>query len=115
MPFLNEKFPNEEHFFMQDNDPKHVSRTAQQFYEAQNINWWKTPPESPDLNPIENLWHELKEYLRAKVIPKNLAELIAGIKKFWSTVTPEKCTKYIIHLRKVVPKVLEVNGAATGY
>ena len=115
LPFLNEKFPNGEHFFMQDNDPKHVSRTAQQFFEVQNINWWKTPPESPDLNPIENLWHELKEYLRAKVKPKNLTELIAGIKKFWSTVTPEKCTKYIRHLRKVVPKVLEVNGAATGY
>ena len=24
------------------------------------VNWWHSPPESPDVNPIENLWHELK-------------------------------------------------------
>ena len=27
-------------------------------------NWWRTPAESPDMNPIENMWHELKEYIR---------------------------------------------------
>jgi len=26
------------------------------------IKWWKTPPESPDLKSVENLWHELKEF-----------------------------------------------------
>ena len=30
------------------------------YFESRGINWWKTPPESPDANPIENLWHELK-------------------------------------------------------
>ena len=44
---------------MQDNDPKHTSRRAQEFFSEQNVNWW-TPPESPDANPTENLWHELK-------------------------------------------------------
>ena len=34
------------------------------FFATNGIDWWKTPPESPDLNPIENLWHELKEYIR---------------------------------------------------
>ena len=48
------------HRFLQDNDPKHTSRAAQQFFEENGINWWKTPPESPDANPMENLWHELK-------------------------------------------------------
>ena len=43
---------------MQDNDPKHTSRVAQQFYMDSDINWWKTPAESPDMNPIENLWRE---------------------------------------------------------
>ena len=37
---------------MQDNDPKHVSKLAQQYYIDNNINWWRTPPESSDLNLI---------------------------------------------------------------
>jgi len=45
----------------QDNDPKHVPKLGQQFFKDKKITWWKTPPESPDLNPIENLWYELSE------------------------------------------------------
>ena len=55
IPFINEKLPN--HRFMQDNDPKHMSRVARTFFEENEISWWRTPLESPDLNPIENLWH----------------------------------------------------------
>ncbi len=80
-----------------------------------NINWWKTTAESPDLNPIENLWHELKEYLRRVVKPRTKDQLISGILEFWETVTIEKCRKYVGHLKKVVPKVIEMNGGPTGY
>ena len=59
VPFLYRIYPNG-HRFMQDNDPKHTSKHAQEFFENNSINWWRTPPESPDSNPIENLWHELK-------------------------------------------------------
>ena len=45
---------------MQDNDPKHTSRAAQRFFSEKGSNWWRTAPESPDANPIENLWHEMK-------------------------------------------------------
>ena len=32
-----------------------------------------------------------------------------------ATVDQNKCLKYIGHLRKVMPKVIELHGAATGY
>ena len=114
LPFRDNVFP-EGMRFMQDNDPKHTSKLAKQWMKDENVNWWKTPPESPDLNPIENLWHELKEYIRREVKPKSKDELVQGIVMFWNTVDVRKCSKYIKHLRKVLPKVIEVEGAATGY
>ena len=59
VPFIQSMYPHH-HRFMQDNDPKHTSRHAQEWFARKGVNWWRTPPESPDSNPIENLWHELK-------------------------------------------------------
>ena len=80
---------------MQDNDPKHTSRYIQKIFEDEGIVWWKTPPESPDCNPIKNLWHELKEFMRREVRPKNKEELVNGIRRFWETVTVEKCVSNV--------------------
>ena len=63
IPFITSTYPDS-HRFMQDNDPKHVSRSTVQFMKDNNINYWPTPPESPDLNPVENLWAGLKHYIR---------------------------------------------------
>ena len=114
VPFIHNVFP-EGHRFMQDNDPKHTSKVAQRMFEEESINWWKTPAESPDCNPIENLWHELKEYNRRVEKPTTKQELVDGLYNFWSEITVEKCRKYINHLRKVVPKLIENNGGPTGY
>jgi len=85
------------------------------FIEENHINYWPTPAESPDLNPIEMIWHELKNYLRRFVKPTNKEQLVNGIQEFWQTVTPEKCQRYIGHLRKVVPEVIRREGRASGY
>lgn len=114
VPFVREKFLTT-HRFMQDNDPKHTSRLAKQFFKGNNINWWRTPHESPDCNPIENVWHELKEYIRREIKPHTKEALINGVAQFWSTVNEEKCCPYINHLGRVLPKVIEVQGEATGY
>ena len=86
-----------------------------QFIEDSGINYWPTPAESPDLNPIEMMWNELKSFLRCHVKPKVKEELVQGIKEFWSKVTPEKCTRYINHLQKVIPIVVERQGKASGH
>ena len=31
------------------------------------------------------------------------------------SVTVEKCNRYINHVRKVIPRVIELEGQATGY
>ena len=102
VPFLQDLFP-EHHRFMQDNNPKHTSKLARRFLVEANINWWKTPPELPDLNPIENLWHE---FLRREIKLTNKQELVNGILAFWNTVDIAKCTKYIRHLS--VPSVSDI-------
>ena len=114
-PFVDAVFPDGNYRFQQDNDPKHTSKYAQQYYLENDINWWKTPAESPDLNPIENVWASLKYYLRYNYKPTNMATLESGIKEFWKMMTPELCSRYIAHLHKVMPKVIQVNGAATGF
>ena len=79
-------------------DPKHTWRLAKNILATHNINWLKTPPESPNLNPIENLWHELKEFNWKVVELRNKEELVEGIQVFWKTVNKAKCKKYIRHL-----------------
>ena len=114
LPFIEDVYPDG-HRIVQDNDPKHCSRIAREFYEQEGINWWTTPPESLYLNLIEILWHELKEFLRREVKPTSKEELISGTRAFWETVTAEKCQKYILHLKNIIPEVIACEGGATGY
>ena len=114
LPYINEVFPDG-HRLQQDNDPKHCSNMVDDFLAENVVEWWRTPPESPDLNPIENVWGSLKQFLRTNYKPRDLAELKAGIQQFWSTLTPDVCGRYINHLHKVIPKVIEVNGEPSGY
>ena len=40
---------------------------------------------------------------------------VKGISDYLQTLTPDSCTKYISHLKKVIPKVVSLLGAASGY
>ena len=114
LPFLRDQFPDQ-HRFQQDNDPKHTSKSTSAFMEEKNINWWRTTASSPDLNPIENLWHEMKLYISTEVKPTTKDQLVDGLEAFWKTITVEKCQRYIGHLRKVIPAVIEADGGPSGY
>jgi transposase len=66
----------------QDNDPKHKSRVAQQFLskEAPEVIDW--PSNSPDVNPVENLWSIIKRRVEKRK-PTNLQELDIFLHEEW--------------------------------
>ena len=57
----------------------------------------------------------LQEFVRCEVKPTTKDELVDGILQFWTTVDVEKCRRYICHLKKGLPKIIEVKGDATGF
>ena len=43
--------------------------------------WSKAPPSSPDLNPIENLWADMKKFVGSKLC-KTMRELKIAVSEF---------------------------------
>lgn len=52
--------------FMHDNAPAHSARTTIAALNSMGIPLLKWPARSPDLNPIENVWAEMKNYVEAR-------------------------------------------------
>ena len=75
--------------FQHDIDPKHTSLLVNNYLQKPKVNVLEWPAQSPDLNPIENLWGELKRRVQARK-PSNLKELEEYAKEEWSKIPQER-------------------------
>ena len=64
--------------FQQDNCGPHKAKSAKAFLDTNGINVMKWPPQSPDMDPIENAWSHLERKLRdCTKHPRNSDELFS--------------------------------------
>ncbi len=74
----------------------------------------RSPPYSPDLNPIELVWADMKRFIRKSPLssPK---DIVTAISKFHTTITPDYCQNFIQNLNKIIQIVIERNGGWSDY
>ena len=72
------------HFvFLQDNDPKYRAKTTQEWFKKAKIKVLGRPSQSPDLNPIENMWQKLKIAVHRRSL-SNVRELKMFCQEEWA-------------------------------
>lgn len=102
--------------FQQDNDPKHTSSKAKKFFQENNIKLLQWPAQSPDLNPIEHLWHHLKCKIgKLPRKPKGILELWEIVQAEWEKIDPSYVKALIESLPRRVEAVIKAKGLQTKY
>jgi transposase len=101
--------------FQQDNAPCHTANRVKAWFHENGVDVMDWPGNSPDLNPIENLWHRLK-MLVAKEKPSNKVKLTEAIIKSWyHVIKRDELKKLVQSMQRRCQAVIKSKGYATKY
>jgi DDE superfamily endonuclease/Transposase len=116
IPFINNLTDKDKYSFQEDNAPIHTAKIAKKWKENNNIKTLSWPAQSPDLNPIENLWHELDRKVRShKLLPKNKDELWQILQEEWYKLEKEIYKNLVNSMPHRIAAVIESKGNPTKY
>ena len=91
--------------------PKHTSKVVVKWLKDNKLIVLEWPSQSPDLNPIEHLWGDLKKRVRARR-PTNLTPLLQLCQEKFH---PIYCGKLVEGYPKHLTQVKQFKGNATKY
>jgi len=99
--------------FQQDNDPKHSSYLVQEWlvYHCKQL---KTPPQSPDLNPIEHVWDILEKRIRKHVISSK-ESLKTALMTEWDQIGANETENLVKSMGRRLQAVIDAKGGPTKY
>lgn len=100
---------------MQDNAPIHRSKSTMEFLENKMISYiddW--PPNSPDINIIENMWGIVKNKLKLGIIT-NKEYLIEKFTEIWSEITNETIKNLYDSIPRRLKSIEKERGGHTKY
>ncbi len=114
LPSADQLFKDADFIFQQDLAPAHTAKSTKSWFNDHGFGVLDWPANSPDLNPIENLWGIVKRKMRNKR-PKNADELKATVKETWASIPPQQCHKLITSMPRRIEAVIKAKGAPTKY
>ncbi|DBA03798.1 TPA: hypothetical protein N0F65_005688 [Lagenidium giganteum] len=100
--------------FLDDVASCYRAKTVKEYLRLKGINLFKHPAQSPDLNPIENLWANVKAqlYQRPATTKEELAE---RIKEIWYDIDQQQVQNRVLSMPARIRAVIEARGGPTKY
>ncbi len=80
--------------FQQDNAKPHTAAITTAWLRSRRVRVLNWPACSPDLSPIENIWHIIKRKIRQR-LPRTLQQLETYIRQEWDQIPTPKLQKLI--------------------
>ena len=97
-----------------DNDPKHTSKVVAKLLRDNKVKVLEWPSQSPDLNPTENVWAELKKRVQARR-PTNPTQLHQLCQEEWAKIHKMYCGKLVESYPKHLTQDKQFKGNSTKY